>query len=83
MPPFETVNCGCAPDPCQQGQGNSRQSNSQNWLSDNLLMSLLELAVVLFCFYFVIRSGVKNGILDVANDPSFSLSKILGAQECR
>lgn len=83
MPPFETVNCGCAPDPCQQGQGNSRQSNSQNWLSDNLLMSLLALAVVLFCFYFVIRSGVKNGILDVANDPSFSLSKALGAQECR
>lgn len=80
MPPFETVNCGCAPEPCQPPH---RPQTGQNWLSDNLLMCLLALAVVLFCFYFVIKAGVKGGILELLNDPNFSLSKLLGGGECR
>lgn len=86
MPPFEPVNCGCAPDPCQQqGQATSRPNGSQNWLSDNLLMSLLALAVVLFCFYFVIKAGVRGGLTELVNDPGFSLSKLLGGScsDCR
>ena len=58
MPPFETVNCGCAPEPCQPPPHHPQ--TGQNWLSDNLLMCLLALAVVLFCFYFVIKAGVKG-----------------------
>ncbi len=81
MPPFETVNCGCAPEPCQPPPHHPQ--TGQNWLSDNLLMCLLALAVVLFCFYFVIKAGVKGGILELLNDPSFSLSKLLGGGECR
>jgi len=46
-------------------------------------MCLLALAVVLFCFYFVIKAGVKGGILELLNDPNFSLSKLLGGGECR
>lgn len=86
MQPFEPVNCGCAPDPCQQqGQAASRPNGSQNWLSDNLLMSLLALAVVLFCFYFVIKAGVRGGLTELVNDPSFSLSRLLGGScsDCR
>ncbi len=81
MPPFETVNCGCAPEPCQPPPHHPQ--TGQNWLSDNLLMCLLALAVVLFCFYFVIKAGVKGGILELLNDPNFSLSKLLGGSECR
>ena len=81
MPPFETVNCGCAPEPCQPPPRHPQ--TGQNWLSDNLLMCLLALAVVLFCFYFVIKAGVKGGILELLNDPNFSLSKLLGGGECR
>ncbi len=81
MPPFETVNCGCAPEPCQPPPNHPQ--TGQNWLSDNLLMCLLALAVVLFCFYFVIKAGVKGGILELLNDPNFSLSKLLGGGECR
>ncbi|MDO4373212.1 MAG: hypothetical protein Q4D08_06345 [Clostridia bacterium] len=81
MPPFETVNCGCAPEPCQPPPHHPQ--TGQNWLSDNLLMCLLALAVVLFCFYFVIKAGVKGGILELLNDPNFSLSKLLGGGECR
>lgn len=81
MPPFETVNCGCAPGPCQPPPHHPQ--TGQNWLSDNLLMCLLALAVVLFCFYFVIKAGVKGGILELLNDPNFSLSKLLGGGECR
>ena len=40
MPPFETVNCGCAPEPCQPPH---HPQTGQNWLSDNLLMCLLAL----------------------------------------
>ena len=81
MPPFETVNCGCAPEPCQPPPHHPQ--TGQNWLSDNLLMCLLALAVVLFCFYFVIKAGVKGGILELLNDQNFSLSKLLGGGECR
>lgn len=81
MPPFETVNCGCAPEPCQPPPHHPQ--TGQNWLSDSLLMCLLALAVVLFCFYFVIKAGVKGGILELLNDPNFSLSKLLGGGECR
>ena len=81
MPPIETVNCGCAPEPCQPPPHHPQ--TGQNWLSDNLLMCLLALAVVLFCFYFVIKAGVKGGILELLNDPNFSLSKLLGGGECR
>lgn len=81
MPPFETVNCGCAPEPCQPPPHHPQ--TGQNWLSDNLLMCLLALAVVLFCFYFIIKAGVKGGILELLNDPNFSLSKLLGGGECR
>lgn len=81
MPPFETVNCGCTPEPCQPPPHHPQ--TGQNWLSDNLLMCLLALAVVLFCFYFVIKAGVKGGILELLNDPNFSLSKLLGGGECR
>ena len=81
MPPFETVNCGCAPEPCQPPPHHPQ--TGQNWLSDNLLMCLLALAVVLFCFYFVIKAGVKGGILELLNDPNFSLSMLLGGGECR
>ncbi len=81
MPPFETVNCGCAPEPCQPPPHHPQ--TGQNWLSDNLLMCLLALAVVLFCFYFVIKAGVKGGILELLSDPNFSLSKLLGGGECR
>ncbi len=81
MPPFETVNCGCAPEPCQPPPHHPQ--TGQNWLSDNLLLCLLALAVVLFCFYFVIKAGVKGGILELLNDPNFSLSKLLGGGECR
>ena len=81
MPPFETVNCGCAPEPCQPPPHHPQ--TGQNWLSDNLLMCLLALAVVRFCFYFVIKAGVKGGILELLNDPNFSLSKLLGGGECR
>lgn len=81
MPPFETVNCGCAPEPCQPPPHHPQ--TGQNWLSDNLLMCLLALAVVLFCFYFVIKAGVKGGILELLNDPNFSLSKLLGGGKCR
>ena len=81
MPPFETVNCGCAPEPCQPPPHHPQ--TGQNWLSDNLLMCLLALAVVVIGVNFVIKAGVKGGILKLLNDPNYTLSKLLGGGECR
>ncbi|MBQ1705479.1 MAG: LPXTG cell wall anchor domain-containing protein [Clostridia bacterium] len=57
---FEPVNCG--PDPCPP-PGGKPQTNS-----DTLLMGLLGLAVALFALYFVVKSGVKNALLETAEE---------------
>ena len=41
-------------------------------------MGLLILAIVLFCFYYIIKTGVKGGILEALNDTQFPLSPCRG-----
>lgn len=41
--------------------------------NDNLMMGLLGAAVVLFVLYFIVKSGVKNGILEALEESKLPL----------
>lgn len=69
---FEPVDCGCS------AGGRPHPGGQNDLFSDNALFCLLILAILLFGFYFVIRAGVKNGILEVLRDPDCKLSGFLG-----
>lgn len=48
-------------------QGNGKNPDN----SDNLMMGLLGAAVAFFALYFIIKAGVKNGILEVLEEGKF------------
>ncbi len=63
FPNFGAQNdCGCPP------QGHPGPPPKPD---DMLLPALLALAVLFGGFYFVIKAGVKAGLLELINDPKF------------
>ena len=56
--------------------GNCKPQSGGN--SDNLMMGLLGAAVAFFALYFIIKSGVKNGILEALEE-----SKLPFLNDCR
>lgn len=73
---FEPVDCGCAGGPPPSGGHPGGGKN--DFFQDYGIMGLLILAIVLFCFYYIIKTGVKGGILEALNDPQSPLSPCRG-----
>ena len=73
---FEPVDCGCAGGP--PPSGGHPGGGKYDFFQDYGIMGLLILAIVLFCFYYIIKTGVKGGILEALNDPQFPLSPCRG-----
>ncbi len=42
------------------------------WWEEHALLGLLVLVIMLIIFYFLIKTGTKNGIIDALNDPAVS-----------
>ena len=53
----------CAPQPAHSG-------SIQSAISDNILLSIIVLAILYGLGYFIIKAGVKNGILEALKDPA-------------
>ncbi len=54
-------------------EGDCMPSGCSNWLNDNIVMVVVILAVILGILYLIIKAGVKNGILEVLEQPDCPL----------
>ncbi len=61
----------CA-QPCASG------SEIQRFISDNIFLVLIVLAVLYGLGYLVIKAGVKNGILEALKDPGCPIAPPCG-----